>query len=126
MQGLAEGLADRGHEVTVLTTAPAYRVRHADARAEGPESRHEGRLSIVRARTLPMHKVAYLLRGLGILFAPLQMWRALRRHVSSKFDAAFIYSPPVTLGSLGALLRREGMRVVLGVQDIFPQNAIDL
>jgi glycosyltransferase involved in cell wall biosynthesis len=126
MKELAEELSARGHQVTVLTSAPLHRLDESDAGKVWPEFSLEGGVAVVRARTFALHQVGYIRRGLGVLFGPLQMWRALRKHVETDFDAAFIYSPPVTLGVIGYLLKRRGTRVLFNVQDIFPQNAIDL
>lgn len=126
MKELAEELSARGHQVTVLTSAPLHRLDESDAGKVWPEFCLEGGVAVVRAQTFALHQVGYIRRGLGVLFGPLQMWRALRKHVAADFDAAFIYSPPVTLGMIGYLLKRRGTRVLFNVQDIFPQNAIDL
>ena len=37
-----------------------------------------------------------------------------------------VYSPPLPLALVGSWLRRAGVRNILNVQDLFPQNAIDL
>jgi glycosyltransferase involved in cell wall biosynthesis len=126
MQELAEALAARGHGVTVLTTAPTHKLDPNDAAKRWPEFALEGPVTVVRARMLALHHTDYVRRGLAVLLAPFQMWRALRRHVGGDFDAVFIYSPPITLGFIGAITRRRGAGVLLNVQDLFPQNAIDL
>lgn len=41
-------------------------------------------------------------------------------------DAVVVYSPPLPLGLVGLRIRRSGARFLFNVQDIFPQNAIDL
>jgi glycosyltransferase involved in cell wall biosynthesis len=126
MKELAEELSARGHQVTVLTSAPLHRLDQTDAEKAWPEFIREEGVSVVRARTFALHQVGYLRRGLGILFGPLQMWRALGKHIATDFDIVFIYSPPVTLGVIGYLAKRQGARVIFNVQDIFPQNAVDL
>ena len=83
-------------------------------------------MSVVRAPTFALHHVGYIRRGLATVLAPFQMWRSLRRHVTGDFDVVFIYSPPITLGMIGLIVKRHGMGVLLNVQDIFPQNAVDL
>ena len=37
-----------------------------------------------------------------------------------------VYSPPLPLALVGSWLRRAGTTTVLNIQDVFPQNAIDL
>lgn len=126
MQELAEALAARSHDVTVLTTSPRYKLDRNDAEKTWPAFSVENAVSVVRVPTFALHHVGYLRRGLATVLAPFQLWRGLRRHTATDFDTVFIYSPPITLGMIGLLMRRRGASVVLNVQDIFPQNAIDL
>jgi len=126
MKELADALATKGHTVTVLTRLPSHRLDASDASKTWPEVGKEGAVTVVRADTWALHQVGYIRRGLASIVAPFQMWRALRRSVSGDFDVAFIYSPPITLGFIGFLARRRGAGVLFNVQDIFPQNAIDL
>ena len=126
MKELAEALAEKGHSVTVLTRVPSHRLDAEVLTKAWPEVSKEGDVTVVRADTWALHQVGYIRRGLASIVAPFQMWRALRRSGGAEFDAAFIYSPPITLGFIGFLARRRGAGVLLNVQDIFPQNAIDL
>lgn len=126
MRELAEALTARSHDVTVLTTSPRYKLDQNDAERNWPVFSIENAVSVIRVSTFALHHVGYVRRGMATILAPFQMWRALRRHVVTDFDAVFIYSPPITLGVIGLILRRRGTSVVLNVQDIFPQNAIDL
>ena len=42
-------------------------------------------------------------------------------------DVVIVYSPPLPLGLLGAKVKKiYGAKYLLNIQDIFPQNAIDL
>lgn len=126
MKELAEALSASGHEITVLTTSPGYKLDQQDTAKTWPEFTVEGAVSVVRAPTFALHHVGYIRRGLATVLAPFQMWRSLRRHVTGDFDVVFIYSPPITLGLIGLIVKRHGMGVLLNVQDIFPQNAVDL
>lgn len=126
MKGLARSLGVRGHEISVLTTSPRYKVDPNHAEKTWPEFAIEDGVSVVRAATFALRHVGYIRRGLAIILAPFQMWRTLRKHIASDFDAVFIYSPPLTLGIIGFILKRRGTRFLFNVQDIFPQNAIDL
>ena len=123
---LADTLAARGHDVSVLTSSPSYRLDHNNAAKTWPEFTREDAVSVVRAQTFALHQVGYVRRGLGILVGPFQMWRTLRKHIAKEFDAVFVYSPPITLGFIGFIAKRRGAGVLFNVQDIFPQNAIDL
>jgi len=126
MKELAVELAAHGHAVTVLTTSPRHKLDGNDAAKTWPVLSLEEGVTVIRASTFALHHVGYLRRGLAVILAPFQMWQALRRHVAPDFDAVFIYSPPVTLGLIGMIMRRRGAGVLFNVQDIFPQNAIDL
>lgn len=126
MKGLARALVARGHEISVLTTSPRYKVDPNHAGKDWPEFAVEDGVSVVRASTFALRHVGYIRRGLAIILAPFQMWRTLRKHLTGGFDAVFIYSPPLTLGIIGCILKRGGTRFLFNVQDIFPQNAIDL
>ena len=44
-----------------------------------------------------------------------------------KFDYVFIYSPPLSLGLTGTIIKFfSGSKFIFNVQDLFPQSAIDL
>ena len=85
--------------------------------------RNAGR--IYRIKTLPHHKVNYWLRGIAQILMQLQFyWRLIQ--IFHKFDVTIVYSPPLPLSFVGVLTRVLGSKFILNVQDIFPQNAIDL
>lgn len=127
MKELAVSLSARSHEVAVLTTSPRYKLdQDAIKKVWSEYSIEDSAISVIRAPTFPLRHVGYIRRGIASILAPFQMWRTLRRHVKRDFDVVFIYSPPITLGLIGLIAKRRGMGVLLNVQDIFPQNAIDL
>ncbi len=126
MKELANALHARGHEVTVLTTMPRSKLQSDDRNKDWPESVEENGIRVIRARTVSTHHPNYILRGLAIVLAPFQMAWILRRFSRRAPDFVFIYSPPITFGFIGYLLKRRGARILFNVQDIFPQNAIDL
>ncbi len=120
MYELAEDLAGRGHEVTVVTCEPRYNLAFNAESSTKPEA-----FDVIRVRTAAIHNVSHWRRGLGQLYLPLAFYRAARR--LPRQDAILIYSPPVTLGLAARwLARRWQAAFVLNVQDLFPQNAIDL
>lgn len=133
MYELGEELVRRGHEVTVLTCWPQYNL--AEGRWE-PEKlgrwtsgwlhdSDERGMRVVRVRSLPVHNVGPLVRGAAQLTLPVPFLLASRRLPAP--DCVVIYSPPLTLGVVGLAMRRlYGSPYVLNVQDLFPQNAIDL
>ena len=112
---LMEALAKRGHTITVLqqnTGGPGEELP--------PVLRNTGR---VRARTIPMAAAAkdnfaarYLARR--------RYARLAGRRMEGKFDLVYIHSCQ-NLNDFVRLARRRcpGAKVVVNVQDIFPQNA---
>ena len=125
MLELAEELIDRGHHITVITTWPEYNLDQNSVRRSFTEKNVEKGITVLRIKTLPHHNVNYLLRGLSQLLMPLLFLRKLRKHKIQP-DALVVYSPPLTLALVGSWLRYNKIRFVLNVQDLFPQNAIDL
>jgi glycosyltransferase involved in cell wall biosynthesis len=126
MAELAQELAERGHEVTVLTSWPAYKLDEASAKTVFEEKMMEGRVTVLRVKTLPLHNSGFIVRGFAVLAAPFQYRRVLLRHELRPFDSVLVYSPPLPLAYVGAWEKKRGAKFVLNVQDIFPQNAIDL
>lgn len=127
LRELAEDLVARGHRVTVLAPWPRYHLS-ADARAQQFESvMTEGGVRVIRMCTLPAHGIAYVLRGIAHLDLPRRYLRAYREHVRERVDAVVSYISPLPLAAIGqAIAREHRCRHLLNVQDIFPQNAIDL
>ncbi len=125
MLELAQELQDRGHQVTVITTWPEYNLDQNTERRSFQEIETEQGISVLRIKTLPHHNVNYIIRGLSQLLMPLQFLKKLW-HYKIKPDAVVIYSPPLPLALVGTWLRRSGTRTLLNIQDLFPQNAIDL
>ena len=127
MAEMAEELNSHGHQVSVLTGYPTYNLDHDSQGKHFREHMKEGEITVIRVRTLPHHNVTYLMRGVAQLTMPYFFLRALRKYQNEWFDIVIVYSPPLTLAKIGrALKRRQKIRFILNVQDIFPQNAIDL
>ncbi len=124
-------LARRGHRITVLTGYPTYNVD----RPKLPPKYRSGRwmkevmndMTVVRVKTLGMPRHIPVLRGLDqvsaaviSVFSGLFLFRG-------RADVILVYSPPLFLGLTALVLRWfKGAKVVLNVQDLFPQSAIDL
>lgn len=125
MLELAQELTARGHEVTVITTWPEYNLDQREQQKHFNELETEGSIKVIRVKTLPHHNVNYVVRALSQLLMPVQFLLKLRRY-KVQADAVVVYSPPLPLAFVGSWLRRKGMRNLLNVQDLFPQNAIDL
>ena len=125
MLELAQELTTRGHEVTVITTWPEYNLDQREQQKHFNELETEGSIKVIRVKTLPHHNVNYVVRALSQLLMPVQFLLKLRRY-KVQADAVVVYSPPLPLAFVGSWLRRKGVRNLLNVQDLFPQNAIDL
>ncbi|MFX0199578.1 MAG: glycosyltransferase family 4 protein [Candidatus Hodarchaeota archaeon] len=126
MHEFATGMVQYGHSVTVLTAFPRYNL------AEGTSNdfnsvAHEDAVRVVRVNTLKVHLVNMARRGIGVVSLPYCFIRAAKKHLSDHFDIIFVYSPPLTLSIVGKWLAKYyKSKCVLNVQDLFPQNAIDL
>ena len=126
MEELAQGLAARGHSVTVVTAWPTFNLSPETQLAGLKKVSREKGVTVIRVKTLPFYRTSFCVRGVAQLVMPSAFIRAVKRHSCSKFDTVIVYSPPLPLAQVGAAFKREGARFLLNVQDIFPQNAIDL
>lgn len=127
MQELAEGLRDRGHKVTVVTSYPQYNLTEESKGKVFDEFSVEGGISIIRVKTLPHHKVNFIVRGVSQLSMPYIFLSKVKKYLKEKTGIAIVYSPPLTLAKVGMVMKnRYGARFILNIQDIFPQNAVDL
>ena len=125
MLELAQELKHRGHDVTVMTTWPEYNLDQAVEHKKFSEFEIEDAINVIRVKTLPHHNVNYIVRGLSQLLMPIQFLLKLKRY-KVKTDAVVVYSPPLPLALVGSWLRKYGVKNILNIQDLFPQNAIDL
>ncbi len=126
MKELAGGLANRGHDVSVVTTQPRYYLKEGMEKREFPLVKQEGSVKVVRVATLPLHKVNFIIRGVSQLLLPFLFFTKVKKHVKN-IDVVIVYSPPLTLGLVGKMVKRRfGAKFILNLQDIFPKNAVDL
>jgi glycosyltransferase involved in cell wall biosynthesis len=129
MFDMATGLRDRGHQVAVLTCYPRYNLTKEDRAFQRPakwknESIEKG-IEVVRVDAKGVHNTGPFLRGVAFLMLPLLFRRA--GAALDRVDAIIHYSPPLTLGVSAVWLKKRFEAVyIMNVQDIFPQNAIDL
>ncbi|MFA5386669.1 MAG: glycosyltransferase family 4 protein [Candidatus Paceibacterota bacterium] len=127
MQELAEGFKKRGHQVTVATTYPRHYLRPEVKKERFKTFSVENGIEVIRVKTLPLRKINFIIRGISQLLLPQLFFRKIRKFVNYPLDGVIVYSPPLTLGLMGSKIKRHyGAKFVLSVQDIFPQNAIDL
>lgn len=129
MQELAEELRDRGHTVTVATAMP-----HNDLNLSQEERRRrfdtfsiEDAIRVIRVYTPPLKSRFYFLRGIVQLLLPYFFMKQIRKYVTKEIDSVIISTPPLPLTLLGCMVKKiYGSKYILCVQDIFPQNVIDL
>ena len=121
------GLADRGHELHVVTALPWYLHHHVEPEWQGRLVRRERTAwgSITRVHPFPTDKRSIPRRAaaFGAFSALAGVAAALGRRV----DVVLSMSPPLTLGLTGwaAALVRRGVPV-FNVQDVFPDVAVEL
>lgn len=126
MQELAEGLNERGFNVFVATTYPEYNLSKEQEEMIYPEFAEEKNIKVIRIKTLPHHNVNFIIRGISQLTMPYIFSLKIKKYITN-VDFIIVYSPPLTLANLSVSLKYYyGAKFILNVQDIFPQNAIDL
>jgi glycosyltransferase involved in cell wall biosynthesis len=121
---LARALQAAGHEVTVLTGLPNYptgRLYPGYRLKPIQRERMEG-VEVVRLPLYPSHDSSALRRSLNFLsfFLSAFAYLLMRR---KRFDLAYVYHPPITVGlaaALAGLMRR--LPFVLDVQDLWPDS----
>ena len=124
---VALSLSAKGYAVTVVTAWPQYNLPNGVISRNYRAVTIESGVTVLRIKTPPLHNNPYIIRGIAQLLTPFLFLRVLRKHHINTVDAISLYVPPLPLGRLGALLkRRYGARVIVNIQDVFPQNAIDL
>jgi len=122
----ASELVKRDHEVTVVTSWPGHNIAATDRRRVFERLTTEGGVQVIRVKSFPVYKVGRFVRGVGELALPLAFSAAALRF-AGRPDVIEVYSPPLTLGLAGMLLKRAyRCPFVLNVQDMFPQNMVDL
>lgn len=124
---LGETLVQVGHKVSVVTGFPRYNVATIPPEYHGRYLYEEvmGGMRVLRISAFHAHGTSKVRRGLGhLLIAPLLAWRA---RAMSQADVVYTVSPPLPLGLAAWITAaRLGSSFVFGVQDLFPQSAIDL
>ncbi len=127
MQELAEELVKRGHEITVVTSYPQYNLTQDSRDKVFEEFTVENNVNLIRIKTLPLHKVNYFIRGISQLALPYIFFSKIKQYIKNKIDVVIVYSPPLPLAIAGLMVKKKySAEFILNVQDIFPQNAVDL
>jgi len=127
MQELALELHRRGHLITVATCYPRYNLSQDSLGKRFREFSIEDGIRVVRIKSPRHHKVNFLVRGISQILLPHIFLVKLRKYLPAKVDAVLVYSPPLPLWYVGKWIKETcGAKFILNIQDIFPQNAIDL
>ncbi len=127
MQELAEELFRRHHNVTVVTCFPRHNLAQGFREVSFKESAVENGVKVIRVNTPPVHNVTFVLRGISQLLIPGCFIKSIKKSKIDKVDIVIVYSPPLTLAKVGKFVKESyGAKFILNIQDIFPQNAIDL
>ena len=127
MQELAEELDSRGYGVTVITTYPEYNLLHSERNKVFRAVSDEDGIRVIRVKTLPLHNVNFILRGLAQLTLPLFFKKGLKKYYPDKVDIAVIYSPPLTLSVVGIYVKKRfGARLILKAFQPTVLHALDL
>lgn len=127
MQELAEGLKDRGYGVTVVTSYPRHNLTDNDKNFHFDRITMEDEVEVLRIKTISPHIANYFLRGISQVILPYLFLYNVKKFIKHKIDVVVVYSPPLPLAVAGRKIRDiYGAKYILNVQDLFPQNAIDL
>jgi glycosyltransferase involved in cell wall biosynthesis len=125
------GFLRRGHDVAVITSYPSYNVDVAKLPQQyrtGFRLREQWNgLDVLRIRSLRLPRVVPWLRALDQAVSALMFACTGLFFPSRRADVILVYSPPLFFGAAGLCIRFfRGSKVVLNVQDLFPQQAVDL
>lgn len=127
MREVAEELRSRGNRVTVVTSFPRSDLRATGDLAMFSEFSVENGVKVIRVMHASSRKGNYLARGIVEVMLPHFFFTTLNKYLNERIDAVIVYSPPLPLSAIAnKIKKRYGAKYLLNVQDIFPQNAIDL
>lgn len=122
---LARAFQRRGHDVAVVTKVPTHYVMGEEAGAVRPGWDEVEGVRTLRVGGLPFEGGHPVLRGLDHLMAGWSFRKASREWPGA--DVVLVYSPPLPLASAGVRYQEQfGALMVLNVQDLYPQTAVDL
>lgn len=127
MSEMAQWLKANGHNVHVVTSYPKYALKVDTKLKNIKEYSDEDGIKVVRVKTLSIHDANYVRRGIAQMVLPYLFMRKIKKYIIDDIDIAIVYSPPLTVAQVGQSLRKKFNKIfILNVQDLFPQNAIDL
>lgn len=124
---LAEGLRDRGYGVTVVTSYPQHNLADNNKNFYFDRITIEDGIEVLRIKTISPHIANYFLRGISQVILPYLFFYNVKKFIKHKIDVVVVYSPPLPLAVAGRKIKDlNGAKYILNIQDLFPQNAIDL
>ena len=127
MREIAEEFVQRGHKVTVVTSQPKAHLSAELPQKPYNELSFENGIQVLRLKTPHTHKTNYVMRGIGEISLTHLFYAKIKKYIKEKIDSVIVYTPPLPLAMVGIKVkRRHRARYLLNIQDIFPQNAIDL
>jgi len=126
MKDLADGLHKKGHSVWVATSYPKYNLADFE-KVVWPEIADENGVKVLRIKTLPHHKVNFIIRGIAQLLLPYIFFRKIKKNIKEKINTVIVHSPPLPLTITAYKVKKfYNAKYILNLHDIFPQNALDL
>lgn len=124
---LGETLVQRGHEVTVVTGFPRYNmdVMPREFRYRLWKREQVSGMTVLRINAPNFYSGSRLSRKLVQVLAPPVL--GARSLLTKKPDIVYTTTPPILMGHAAIhAAKRHGVPSVVNVQDLFPQNMIDL
>ena len=109
---LIKEMSSRGHEITLITSTK-----------NNKKEIYIKNLNIIRLYSISFNRENYILKGFNQILITVNLAIKLL-FLKEKFDKIYIYSPPLFFGILSIFFKKQ--KKILNVQDIFPENAIDL
>jgi len=127
IQELSFGLLNKGHEVTVCSTVVRKRLSPNDKKINITQCVIENGIKIIRVESAYQFSPNFLIRGMYQILFPYIIWSKIKNELDKNIEVVIAYSSPLAWAVLGMKIKkRYQARYILNIQDIFPQNAIDL
>lgn len=127
VQELAFELSKRNKNVTICSVIAKNRLDLNENIENISLSNLDNDVKIIRVKSSFLNNSNFIIRGFYQLFFHHIFWYQIKQELNEKIDVVISYSPPLPLALLGAKIKKHfGSYYILNIQDIFPQNAIDL
>jgi glycosyltransferase involved in cell wall biosynthesis len=127
VEELSQELLKKGHNVIVCSTVIPSRLSSNTIIKNRSSCVVEKGIKVIRVKSKYINSANFIIRGLYQIFFPYIFWNKIKSQLDNEIDIVISYSPPLAWAVLGRNLKKKyNARYILNVQDIFPQNAIDL